>query len=154
MSNKSTAVSGLVSACNMFKKDLEALPEEAFTKRFGPKVRTVADIVYEVNMVNDMLGMIIRGEEPPAWPEGGWGTAPGDFNTKDIVLAAFSESSAKIIATAEALTPEELLAPMQSERGETNREERCRFLALHLWYHSGQLNYIQTLFGDDEWHWK
>jgi hypothetical protein len=154
MSNKSTAVSGLVSACNMFKQDLEALPEEAFTKRFGPKVRTVADIVYEVNMVNDMLGMIIRGEEPPAWPEGGWVTAPGDFNTKDIVLAAFSESSAKIIATAEALTPEELLAPMQSERGETNREERCRFLALHRWYHSGQLNYIQTLFGDDEWHWK
>ncbi len=154
MSNKSTAVSGLVSACNMFKQDLEALPEEAFTKRFGPKVRTVADIVYEVNMVNDMLGMIIRGEEPPAWPEGGWVTAPGDFNTKDIFLAAFSESSAKIIATAEALTPEELLAPMQSERGETNREERCRFLALHLWYHSGQLNYIQTLFGDDEWHWK
>lgn len=40
-----------------------------------------------------------------------------------------------------------------TEHGETDRSERCRFIALHVWYHSGQLNFIQTLLGDDDWHW-
>lgn len=31
--------------------------------------------------------------------------------------------------------------------------KQVRFMAVPLWYHSGQLNFIQTLLGDDEWHW-
>ncbi len=145
---------GLKGACSIFLQDLQALSEEAFTKSFGPKVRTVADIVFEVNMVNDHIGMVIRGEEAFTWPDDGWIKAPAELNTKELVIAAFEKSSQQIIATAERFSEEEYTIPFTTDEGETTRFERIRFATLHLWYHSGQFNYIQTLLGDDGWNWK
>ena len=147
-------MNGLKGACGISLQDLQALPEDVFSKSFGGVTRTVADIVYEVNLVNDHIGMVMRGEEPFKWPEERWIKAPGDFCTKDIVIGSFVTSSEKVVATAEAFSVEELESPIQTEEGETTRFERCRFMTLHLWYHSGQLNYIQALLGDDDWHWK
>jgi hypothetical protein len=154
MDLKANATNGLKNACQLIKHDLEALPETAFGESFGGKTRTVADIIYEVNLVNDHVGMVIRGEEPFAWPEDGWIKAPEGFNTKEIVVAAFEASSQKIIATAEALSVDDLEGMVQTEHGERSRYQRCQFMTMHMWYHSGQLNFIQTLLGDDGWHWK
>jgi hypothetical protein len=154
MNEKSVPARSLRNACNIFIQDLEALPADAFCKSFGPKVRTVADIVYEVNMVNDHVGMILRGEEAFVWPEEGWIKAPADFCDKAAILSAFRDSSEKALATAESFTPEELESPFATEGRETTRSERCRFMTLHIWYHSGQLNFIQTILGDDAWNWK
>ena len=134
-------------------QDLQALPEDTFTKKFGPNTRTVADIVYEVNLVNDHVGMVLRGEEPFAWPDGPWITAPANFDTKEAVISAFEASSEKIVATADSFSEEDLATTVTTEHGDKTREERCRFMTLHLWYHSGQLNFIQTLLGDVAWHW-
>lgn len=153
MEVRTTAVAGLKSACTMYLKDLQALPESAFTQSFGPKVRTVADFTHEVILVNDHIGMVLRGETPFDWPDGGWITAPADFDTKEKVVAAFEASTAKIIATAEAFTEEDMGTKIETENGETTCFERLRFMTLHIWYHAGQLNFIQTLLGDDVWHW-
>jgi hypothetical protein len=154
MDPKAIAVNSLKGACKVFLQDLQALPESGFDQSFGPSCRTVADIVYEVNLVNDHVGMVIRGEEPFAWPEGGWIKAPEDFRSKETVVDAFEASSKKILETAEGFTSEQFEETIKNDDSETNRFERCRFMALHLWYHSGQLNFIQTLLGDTEWHWK
>jgi len=154
MDAKAIGTNSLKGACRVFLQDLNAIPAEAFAKSFGPSCRTIADIVYEVNLVNDHIGMVIRGEEPFEWPEGGWITAPEDFSSKETVVAAFEASSNKIMETVEGFTPEQFEEPIMNDGKETNRFERCRFMALHLWYHSGQLNFIQTLLGDTEWHWK
>jgi uncharacterized damage-inducible protein DinB len=153
MNEPTEPAKSLASACEIFLKDLEALPDEAFAKKFGDKVRTVADIVYEVNLVNDHIGMVLRGEEPFEWPEGGWITAPTDFKSKDAVITAFSESSQRIVETANGLSETDLESTVETERGPRSKAERCRFITLHLWYHLGQLNFIQTLLGDDAWHW-
>jgi len=138
----------------LFTKDLNALPESVFDRKLGGTARTVADIVYEVNLVNDHVGLTIRGEELFPWPDGGWITAPEHLRTKDVVLESFRDSSAKIIATARGFSEAELDESVVTEQGEKTRRERIRFLTLHLWYHCGQLNFIQTLLGDGEWHWK
>ncbi len=148
------ASQGVARSLSIFLQDLQALPEDAFCRSFGPTTRTVADIVYEVIMVNDHVGMIIRGEKPFVWPEGDFIRAPQEFCTKEIVIGGFEQSAAKIRTTVEALSGGELEEPIQTEDGETNRFERCRFITLHLWYHSGQLNFIQTLLGDADWHWQ
>jgi uncharacterized damage-inducible protein DinB len=153
MDLKSVAVNGLKSSSGVFLQDLQALPEEAFSQSFGGATRTVADIVYEVNLVNDHIGMVLRGEEPFPWPDGGWIKAPEDFRSKAVVVEAFEKSSQRILATVEALSAEQLAETVQTERGETTRFQRCQFMAVHMWYHSGQLNFIQTLRGDDNWHW-
>jgi len=139
-------------AFEMFAKDLEALPEEAFDKRFGPKVRTVADIVTEVNMVNDHIILTILGKELFEWPEG-WIKAPENCRTKADVIAAFEKSSQSALSTIESFSPEQLSQKVQTEHGETTIAERAEFIAWHVGYHSGQLNYVQTLMGDDDWHW-
>jgi hypothetical protein len=151
--SKTIAVNMLKSSYRLFSKDLECLPEEAFSRSFGPVCRTVADLVYEVNMVNDHIGLTIRGEELFTWPDG-WIKAPIDFQSKETVIAAFTQSMDRFIATAEGFSEEDMHSVIQDEDGtETNRFERCRFVALHNWYHSGQLNFIQTLIGDDAFHW-
>jgi len=139
--------------CETFTKDLKALPEEAFNHSFGGKARYVADIVYEVNLVNDHIGMVIRNEEPFDWPEGGWIKAPSEFAGKDHIVAAFEQSWARIQSTADALTEADLQTTVDTEWGPRTREERVRFMAWHVGYHDGQLNFIQTLLGDDVWHW-
>ena len=154
MDPRAIGINGLKSACRIFLQDLQALPDEAFCKSFGDKVRTVADIVYEVNMVNDHAAMVIRGEKPFDWPDDGFVKAPADFRAKDEVIKAFEQTSEKVLADLETFTEEEFESPIQDEDGQTTRFDRCRFMTLHLWYHSGQLNFIQTLLGDDGWHWK
>jgi hypothetical protein len=153
MEVKPIATKSLNGACKVFLQDLEALPEEAFLQSFGGKARTVADIVHEVNLVNDHIGLTVRGEELFVWPEG-WIKAPETLKSKQDVIDAFKASSEKIMATMEGYSEEDFHTPIQSDGSETNRFERCRFMALHLWYHSGQLNFIQTMLGDDVWHWK
>ena len=153
MNLQATAVSLLRDATKMLVMDLEALPEEASIQRFSPATRTVADIIYEVKLVNDHIGMVIRGEEPFTWPEGDWIKAPADFQTKQAVIEGFKQSADTIVATAQALSAEDLETTVKTEHGDTSRFERCQFMALHMWYHSGQLNFIQTLRGDDKWHW-
>ena len=152
MDIKETALGSLRGAFGLFLRDLEALPEDAFDRSLGGKARTVADLVYEVNLVNDHVGLTIRGEPLFDWPEG-WITAPEETRTKDGVIESFKTSSARILATVEGMSSDDLDATIQSDGKETTRFERCRFMTLHVWYHSGQLNYIQTLLGDDAWHW-
>ena len=154
MDAKTIAANGLKSACRLIEQDLQALPEEAFDKSFGAKTRTVADIIYEINLVNDHIGMVLRGEQPFDWPEELWIKAPENLRTKQAVVESFERSSNGIVATVEAFSPEQMEETIKTDEGETTRYERCRFMTVHMWYHSGQLNFIQTLLGDDAWHWK
>ena len=146
------ALKSLKSAFSLFTKDLNALPAEAYCQSFGPACRTVADIVYEVNLVNEDLLKTLRGLPQMEWPEG-WVTAPEDLRSKEAVLSSFEKLSKEILEVVEGYTETEMIEPIKSDSSETNRFERCRFMTLHLMYHSGQLNFIQTLLGDDVFHW-
>ncbi len=149
---KPIVIKSLESAIRVFTEDLKALPESAFDQKFGGKARTVADIVHEVNLVNDHIGRAVTGQETFEWPDG-WITAPDDVKAKDPCIAAFESSAGKALEIAETFTEDQLTETISSENGETTRGHRLRFLASHMWYHSGQLNFIQTLLGDDDWHW-
>lgn len=153
MEPQTAEAKSLARACETFLKDLEALPEEAFDKSFGPKVRTVADIVFEVNLVNDHIGRNVRGEQQPAWPDEGWIKAPDDLKSKDAVIESFRKGTEKLVETFSPLSPEQMAEEVATDHGPRTKAERCRFVTLHTWYHSGQLNFIQTLLGDDGWHW-
>jgi uncharacterized damage-inducible protein DinB len=149
----SSAIEGLKSALEIFAKDLAALPEEAYQKSFGGQARTAADIAHEVVMVNDDVRRNMVGEPMIDWPSG-WLRAPEGLQTKAEAIANFQRSAAELVAAVETWGPDDLAVTVANEHGEHTREERCQFLALHLWYHAGQLNFMQTLLGDTEWHWK
>lgn len=152
MSDLPGPIKSLKGALTIFEKDLEATLDLPFYESIGGKARTVSDIAYEVCLVNDHIGRSLRGEPLFDWPEG-WVTAPDHLRTKQATLAFFKESASRILETMEGWSDEDLAVKVVTEHGESDRAERCRFMALHLWYHSGQINYIQTLLGDDDWHW-
>lgn len=68
-------------------------------------------------------------------------------------MTAYRETAERLKALIAAWTADALTAKVTTEHGETDRGERCRSITLHLWYHSGQLNFIQTLLGDAGWPW-
>lgn len=152
MQAKEIALNGLKSAFGVFGKDLEAIPETAFAQCLGGKARTVADIVHEVNLVNSDITANMQGNPVSEWPEG-WIKAPEDQRTKEAVIAVFEATRDRVLAVVEPYTEADMEATVVTEHGETTRFERCRFMAVHMFYHSGQLNFIQTLLGDDAWHW-
>ena len=135
-----------------FSQDLEALPDDTFPRSLGGKARTVADVVYEVNLTNDWLRLNLLGEPVLNRPNA-WVTAPEEARTKETAIASFQVSSEQVIHLVEQMALEELEGIIQTELGEMTRAELCRSMTVHLWYHSGQLNYIQTLLGDAESHW-
>ena len=94
----------------------------------------------------------VRGEVQFEWVDG-WLKAPDSWKTKDDVVAAFTASSEQVIKTFEDMSLEELEAPYEDDGKMTTRIERCRFITFHTDYHSGQLNFIQSLLGDDTFHW-
>jgi len=153
LDSKGIATRILNQAARFIRVDLNALPEQIFSRKFGDKTRTVADLVYATILVNDHVRMTIAGETPFKWPDVQWVTAPKDFQTKAEVINGFEKSIQKLLETVEKFTPAQLEETIQTEDGATTRFERCQFMALHMWYHSGQLNYIQTMLGDDVFHW-
>lgn len=154
MSNdsKTIAVKYLKNAFWRFRVDLLAIPEEALFRSFGGVSRSVADLVFETGQVNKHICQGVRNEVQFEWVDG-WLKAPDSWKTKQDVVDAFSESCDQTIKTFEELSLEELEAPYEDEGKVTTRIERCRFITFHMDYHSGQLNFIQSLLGDDKFHW-
>ncbi|MGC4043376.1 MAG: hypothetical protein QM758_06195 [Armatimonas sp.] len=152
MDTKEKTLSSLSRVFHFFSQDIEALPEEAFARSQGGKARTVADIVHEVNLTNDCLRQHLLGEPVLIRPNAQT-TAPDDLNTKDAVMQSFKTSSGQVIQAVKQLSVAQMEETIPGETGEGTRADHCRAMTVHLWYHSGQLNYIQTLLGDDAMHW-
>ena len=149
---KKIALGSLEWGFKTLREDLEGLPEEAFDQHFGGKARTVADFMREVVLVNDHIRLTITGEPLFDWPEG-WITAPEGERSKEVVCGSFNRSADAFLEAIRGFSEDQMMEPIQSEGKTTNRFERCRFVAWHAGYHSGQVNFIQTLLGDDGWHW-
>lgn len=152
MNEKKIAVDGVRKAVEMYLNGLEHLPEEAYAACLGGKARLVADITYEVTLVNQNTNLRLQGLPAPAWPEG-WVVAPEELRGKAAAIDAFRNSAEELLATMEALPPEAFDDSLASEIGKASFADRSRFVALHLWYHCGQLNFAQALLGDDSLHW-
>ena len=149
---KTIAVNSLKNSYWRFRVDLLAIPEEAIFQSFGGCSRTAADIVFEIGQVNDHICQGVRGETQFEWVDG-WLKAPETWKTKQDVVDAYAKSSEQTTKTFEDLSLEQLEAPYEDDGKATSRMERCRFIAWHNDYHSGQLNFIQALLGDDKFHW-
>jgi hypothetical protein len=141
-------------AKSRYLDDLDAMTHEQLASPFAGNARSGYDFTYEVALVNRKLAERIAGQEPE-WPQSeGWVTAPAEFCTKDACRSELAESCDAVIAALQARGPEGALAELTTKRGPSSPYETAAFAAMHTMCHAAQLNYIQTLHGDTEMHWK
>jgi hypothetical protein len=137
----------------MYVSDIRAIPEDKWTATFGGCTRPANEITA------DALGLIMfctdsmKGNTPAGYMEQMQQLAT-EMSTKDAAIAKFQEVCGEFATTLEAATDEtlnrEIMPPWQMP---TKLYSLAQMAASHIWYHDGQLNYIQCLLGDDKVHW-
>jgi hypothetical protein len=146
--NSEEIVDRIRRAAGLFSKDLSAMDEPMLVNSFGGSARTGYDIAYEVTFINNAVATNEFGGEPPK----GWMRAP-EGQSKDAAIQAFNDSVDAVCAKIAGSSADDFAAEMTTPFGPTNFGFMANMLPAHIMYHSGQLNYIQTLYGDEAFHW-
>jgi len=148
------ALKAMESATNFYAKDLEALTEEQILNSAGGSARKPVDFTYEVGLINRQVAARLRGDEPPASPEGDdWWIAPDELRSKAAIAAYIAEGCKEIIDAAGALPADEIGKMIGSPGRERPAYALVQFASMHTMYHDAQLNFIQSLSGDATMHW-
>ena len=135
-----------VQVTGMLVKDVQALTEEVFAKTYGGVTRSAADVTAETtrslidatDRVNGGSGTDVEGTP---------------FGTIAEATTALTDAAAGL---AEALqsNADSLSETTTARWGqEMSRYQYCNIMVNHVWYHDGQICYIQELEGDDKNHW-
>lgn len=138
---------------NLYATDLSAMTDEMLASSVAGKARTGFDLTYEVIGVNNLIPDKARKVQREGTTNDGWVRAPESFCSKEAAIAAFKQSVADVVETLRAASPEFMEEIVESPLGPLPVARLAGIVPMHILYHSGQLNYIQTLHGDDEMHW-
>ncbi len=134
-----------------FLADLTALEGSQVNTAPGGVARTPLDLAYEVSFVNRRMGKRIRGEAVEPFPEG-FMRAPEGYDLEAAKLD-FSSTMDELIATWDNLPADELFRPIQLPTEVTHPIDLVWLACYHTGYHDGQLNYLQSMYGDEKVHW-
>ena len=138
------------TARTFYVNDLTALSEEALSTSFAGNARVPYDFTYEVVIVNQRVTARLTTGVVPAWPFGdGWATAPDDFKSKEVAIAAVNASVDEILAA----VGDDVTRMITTSEGEKPAFDLALFAGMHMMYHDAQLNYVQSLHGDAAMHW-
>ena len=144
----------IVSAKSDYAKDLEAMTHEQLGTRPKGSARSPYDFTFEVVFVNKRIAKRLRGETPEPVPEdSGWMTAPDSFQNKEQAKKEMDDSMQEILDAFDKVPADDLGKTIQLPASETSAFKLGYFAAHHANYHDAQLNYIQSLNGDEKVHW-
>jgi hypothetical protein len=79
--------------------------------------------------------------------------AEKEFATREQVLSLLQQSKTEYLAWLDSVTPEMLSATLQLPFGTSMpMEVGIMIPSQHTLFHAAQINYIQTIYGDHDWH--
>lgn len=143
----------LVRGLELYVKDFEAIDEADLMRSPGGNARSPIDFTYEVAFVNQRIAARLKGQEPEAWTFEGWIEAPEEFKSKQVAIERLKSSTQEVIELWNAMPAEDCEKEIETPTGPTSALKLTSLCASHLVYHDAQLNYLQSLLGDDEMHW-
>ena len=138
----------------VYLKDLGWIPEDKLDVSPMAAAKTPKAMTIECAGLFKMLVALIDSadakrpspEERQAWY--------ASFKTIDAVKEEFTKTADALIAKIEKLDPSALDREVTAPWGQPISLGGMLLLGIsHTTYHDGQLNYIQTLYGDDKFHW-
>jgi hypothetical protein len=142
------------SAGEMYRKDLDALPEEALLSTSGGASRSPVAITYEIIVVNKRLATRMKGDDPGPFDPTAWANVPEEFTSADGCKSAFMASIRNLLSTLEAVPSDQMDKDIATPSGSTTPFDLALFAAQHVSYHDGQLNLLQAQRGDADMHWQ
>lgn len=137
----------------MYSADIRAIPDDKWNATFGgctrPASALTADAVSMLIWTTEAMKGNIMGDYAESMD-----ALHKEMEDKEVALAKFVSCIADFNATLTAASDEMLNSvvtpPWQLP---TPMIMMCHIAVSHVWYHDGQLNYIQCLLGDDKVHW-
>jgi hypothetical protein len=115
----------------------------------GATTRSALDQISECVTVNRYMAELIRnGAIQP--PPGGWPDIA--FQDAADAQAQLRESARELAEALRAMTPEDMARDYQHPRAVIRGENLLLMCYRNMAYHAGQINFIQTLYGDTEFH--
>ena len=144
----------LQMASHFYISDLKASSNDTLASKPGGAHRCPYDFTFELATLNHVMAAQLRDATPPATPESeGYMTAPPEFCNIDTACKALTESIDDIASALDGLTDEGLEASLELWGRTWSKRELAGLACIHLAYHDGQLNYVQTAGGDLAVHW-
>jgi hypothetical protein len=139
---------------SMFAADINAIPDDKWTATFGGCTRPVnmlaADAISLLNWCTEAL----KGNVISTFEEDGMAKLANEIATKGAAIAKLNEASqglAAALAEASDETLNNVVTPPWQMPAPLFMI--AQIAVSHIWYHDGQLNYVQCLLGDDKMHW-
>ena len=137
---------------NLFAIDIENMTPEMLSACPGGKARCAYDLIFEVTEFNNFVAKRASGQEATL-DNDGWAVAPQEFRSKETALGEFKASISALTSALRSASESSLSTPVDTPFGELPIIALAKIAPRHIMYHSGQLNYIQTIYGDDVFHW-
>jgi hypothetical protein len=137
-----------------YLSDLSFIPEDKLGVSPMGKARSPIEFTAECAGFNLWVARTFRNEPDDAAKKETRAAYLASLVTAPLATRAFEESI-EVLATAIAETPdEELFREITMPWGSAAPlHEAAAMATAHMMYHDGQINYIQSLYGDDDNHW-
>ena len=140
-----------VKAAKILSHFVESTPEDR--RKWQPKadeasdVRSILEILGECIFANRRIRCYFLGEEPPA--------PPANFDTFSSVAEGteqLQDSAEAVAAEIAKLKSDDLMRMIKTHRGPLPAAVAMQLPLRNMTYHMGQINMIQLLYGDKEFH--
>jgi len=145
-------------AADKLVKNFEIMPADKQQWKPLDLGRSAFDQILECLVINQVGAQTFRDRAFPNIQGDQWGQvfgkAAAENDTPEKLIASFKQATADLVAAAKAFPEDQLdntiVLPFD---GSTRCWSEVIFFAYwNMTYHEGQINYIQTLYGDKEYH--
>ncbi len=140
------AVTGMTIA------DINAIPDDKWTEGHGGCTRPANALISDTVTMLKWTTAAAQGEESSVYND--MDALTETYKDKATAIGGLQEASAAFGAAITSASDEALNAVVNAPWGMPTPVFILAQIAVsHIWYHDGQLNYIQSLLGDGEVHW-
>jgi len=152
---RSMLTNWLQGLTNMFKVDIKAIPDDKWTASFGGCTRSCNELAEDTIGFLFWAMMALEQGGTPTIDEAKKNMLTEACMTKDGAIQMFDKATAGLSAAITNASDETLLKTATAPWGGMDMPlySFAQIAISHIWYHDGQLNYVQCLLGDGAYHW-
>ena len=135
---------------------LATTPDDRLHWSPSPTARTPIQNLGHAASMTAMLQGMLTGEPFPfagiAEADAAARASEKQFTSREQVLEVLEQTSREYVAWLDTLTPEQLAAVVTTPFAAVPLATGITWSAFHMHGHAAQIDYIQTIYGDHDWH--